>query len=397
MPVPRPAGVLAIGAVAFAASLALGLLLGFGHDQIDLDVYRAGAQAWLDDVDLYAAWFPVHHIWLPFTYPPLAAVVFTPFAILPATAAAVAMATLSMASLAGTVWLILTRIRPDLDRMIAVGLMLVALAVAIQLEPVTETLGFGQVNLILMFLVTADLLVERPWWPRGMLIGLAAAVKLTPAAFGLFFLLNRDVRAVATLIGSAAAATAVGFLLAWHDSLEYWFGGVLTGTDRIGTTFFSSNQSWKGVLARLAPDAGAALWLLGATIVVGCAAILMVRLLRAGRAPEAMVVNALAVLLCSPVSWSHHWVWVVPALVLAVDAAVRGPHRAALIAGTTAVTAVFAIGPHWLVPYWRSPQHSPELEWAWWQHLIGDTYSLIAAAVLLAGVAFYRPTVRAAV
>lgn len=381
----------AAAAAALVASLLLGVIIAFGHGHIDLDVYRAGAQAWLDDVDLYAAWFPVRDIYLPFTYPPLAAVVFAPFAMLPAATAAVVMTSLSLLALAGTVWLVLTRLRPTLDRTVAFGLTLLGTAGAVQLEPVAETLGFGQVNLILMFLVTADLLVDAPWWPRGLLIGLAAAVKLTPAAFGLYFLLARDLRAVLTLVLTAAGATAVGFALAWSDSLQYWFGGVLSGTDRIGTPYFSSNQSWKGVLARVAPDASTALWLIGAVLAVVYAAVLMARLLRAGRAPEAMIVNALAVLVCSPVSWSHHWVWIVPALVIAIDAAVRGPHRVVRTAVTAAVAVIFAIGPHWQVPH-----RGPELDWSWWQHPIGDAYWLIAVAVLLAGVACYRPTVTAA-
>jgi alpha-1,2-mannosyltransferase len=68
----------------------------------------------------------------------------------------------------------------------------VALPVSLLLEPVWETLQFGQLNLRLMALIALDGLVERPRWPRGMLVGIAAAIELTPAAFVLFFLLRKD-------------------------------------------------------------------------------------------------------------------------------------------------------------------------------------------------------------
>ena len=66
------------------------------------------------------------------------------------------------------------------------------LPAALFLEPVRNTLNYGQVNVALMALVAADCLAAAPRWPRGALVGLAAAVKLTPAAFVLFFLLRRD-------------------------------------------------------------------------------------------------------------------------------------------------------------------------------------------------------------
>lgn len=388
---PAAAGrftLLAVAAVLLGVSLAAGVAFRFGHQHIDLDVYRAGARAWLDGVDLYDTSFPVQGIRLPFTYPPLAAVVFAPLAMLGSTAAAAVMFLLSLAALAGTVWLVLSRIRPGLDRVTAATLTVLATAVALQLEPVTETLGFGQVNLILMFVVTADLLVDTPWWPRGMLIGIAAAVKLTPAAFLLYFLLARDTRAAVTVVLSAAAATGLGFLLAAHDSLAYWLGGTLGATGRIGAPYFASNQSWKGVLTRLDPEASTLLWLAGAAVAVVLAAILMHRLLAAGRTSEAMIVNAVAVLLCSPVSWSHHWVWIVPALMLAVDAIVRGTARAVTIPATLIVTAIFAVGPHWYLPHRRNR----ELDWSWWQQPIGDAYWLVGVVVLSAGVLWYRPT-----
>ena len=123
------------------------------------------------------------------------------------------------------------------------------LPAALLLEPVRNTLAYGQINIVLMALVALDCLTEAPRWPRGALIGLAAAVKLTPAAFVLFFLLRRDYRAAAAAGVSFAAATAAGFVLAGHDSVRYWTAAVFQ-TGRIGNPATPANQCLQAVLAR---------------------------------------------------------------------------------------------------------------------------------------------------
>ena len=52
--------------------------------RLDLDVYRIGAQRWLHGWPLYDL-FPVTRVGppLPFTYPPVAAVLFSPLVVLP--------------------------------------------------------------------------------------------------------------------------------------------------------------------------------------------------------------------------------------------------------------------------------------------------------------------------
>ena len=95
-----------------------------------------------------------------------------------------------------------------------------ALPAALLLEPIRSTLTYGQINALLMALVAFDCLTRAPRWPRGIGVGIAAAVKLTPAVFLLFFLLRRDLRSAARAGLSFAACTGAGFALAPHDSLE---------------------------------------------------------------------------------------------------------------------------------------------------------------------------------
>src|SRR5690606_23930020 len=159
---------------------------------IDLQVYRNGARVWLDGGDLYGPMPKVFGIGLPFTYPPLAALLFAPLALMPLGLAEIVVLATSVLSLGITLWLVLARIRPELDRMTVLAAVIAAVAVAGYLEPVRQTYSFGQVNLVLMAAVALDCLVRKPFWPRGMLIGIAVSVKLIPAGYLLYFLLRKD-------------------------------------------------------------------------------------------------------------------------------------------------------------------------------------------------------------
>ncbi|OLT20730.1 hypothetical protein BJF78_09190 [Pseudonocardia sp. CNS-139] len=208
-----------------------GLVVHTGGRHIDLEVYRFGVQAWLSGGDMYGPLPETSgHIALPFIYPPFAALLMVPLAVVPWGVAWVGLLLLSAAALGGTLYLVARRAWPSGGRAGALSVASLALPLAlfvwpgraidfdvpadgpsIGLEPVLQTIEFGQINLLLMALVAADCLVARPRWPRGLLVGIAAAVKLTPAAFVLYFLLRRDYRAAAVAAVTGVAATLVGF------------------------------------------------------------------------------------------------------------------------------------------------------------------------------------------
>ena len=121
-----------------------------------------------------------------------------------------------------------------------------------------------------MTLVIADCVPRRTPWPRGMLLGVAIALKLTPAVFLLYFLLRRDTRALLVTAASAVVATLAGFAFAWRDSCEYWTETV-RNTDRIGTATLNTNQNIAGALARLGLGEGErfVLWTLACFAVLG--------------------------------------------------------------------------------------------------------------------------------
>ncbi|MBF6330782.1 glycosyltransferase 87 family protein [Nocardia transvalensis] len=353
---------------------------------IDLQVYRLGVQAWWHGADMYGT-LPktTLGIGLPFIYPPFAALALGPFAILSWHLAATTFFVVSTLALAVTIYLTARRLWPGTLEL-ALWASACALPVGLLLEPVHSTLDFGQVNLLLMALVVADCLALRPKWPRGMLIGLAAAIKLTPAAFVLYFLIRRDYRAAATAAITGAAATALAFAIMPKESTRYWFGGMGNVSGLSGSAFHT-NQSIQGVLARLqVPEpAFTALWLLLGALLL---ALVVAAMRQAGDNPALMLsFNAVFTLLVSPISWSHHWVWIAPALFAAAGTAVRLPRRAALLwsAVVLATAVVFVIGPQ----NWEPGDNNREFDWTPGQHLIGNTYVwlsvLLVALFVVAG------------
>jgi len=385
------------------------VLARLGGRAIDLEVYRTAGEVWRAGLPLYQDGYP-HGlgVYLPFTYPPFAALVLGLTSLLPSPVALAVVSAASLVALAGSSYLAGHRARltrPWAQVPLTVTAALAALAVA--LEPVRLSLFFGQVNLVLMAMVTADLLVRRPRWPRGLLIGIAAAVKLTPLAFLLVLLCRRQWKACATAVVTFGAAQLTGAVLLPADSRDYWFGGVLTAPGRIGSADTATNQSLRGVLARAWPDAPSLVWL-GLVAVTGVLTVVATRR-RTTRDDDlgALLATAAGGLLVSPVSWTHHWVWVVPALVwLAGRArAQTGPESLASASGgagdlrdedatgvrrgartwlawwpAAGVAVVFVVAPAHLLP----SGDGREQQWVWWQQLVGGAYVWLGLAGLVA-------------
>jgi alpha-1,2-mannosyltransferase len=286
------------------------------HYPIDLDVYRLGGLAWLDGTPLYTGFTgPPLDPRLPFTYPPIAAVLFSGLNLLPQSLQNPLVVASGFVALTAVCVAVTAKVRPRL--MWTVGP--VAAIAALALDPVWMTYGYGQVNLFLLAMVVLDVLVVKDPRRRGVLVGVAAAIKLTPAIFVLYFLARGDRRAAVTSTATFAVLTAAGFLAAPRDSAQYWFHALLD-PGRIGDLSLSTNQSIRGLLRGfgLQPATETLLWASLAAVVVAVA-VLVARRTRDDLV--ALFVVAAAGLLASPVSWVHHWVWCVPVLVFL---AVRG-------------------------------------------------------------------------
>ena len=373
----------------------VGLVIHTGGRHIDLEVYRFGVQVWLSGGDMYGPLPETSgRIALPFIYPPFAALLMTPLAVVPWTVAWVGLLAASVLALGATLYVVVRRLWPAGGRGAALSVTSLPLPLALavtpgnptsfdappagltwSLDPVLQTVEFGQINLILMALVALDCLVDHPRWPRGLLIGIAAAVKLTPAAFVLFFLLRRHHRTAATAALSGIAATALGFAVAPRESSAFWLGNPTGGVS--GSPFFT-NQSLQAVLVRAGVDGTARTvgWLVLSAAVLALA----VPVIRRAPAPLALVATAGVALLASPTSWSHHWVWVAPALLVAAASAARVRSIGWTVA-TVAAGAVFVVAPHRLgLP--RAGE--AELGWTAWQQVVGSTYVWFTVLLMIA-------------
>ncbi|MGC4937218.1 glycosyltransferase 87 family protein [Kribbella sp. DT2] len=334
---------------------------------LDLKVYRTGGYAWLHGVSLYSEQFAdlVPGIRLPFTYPPLAAILFTYLYAVPFTVAELVMNAASVAGLTATLLVVSARLHGWNRRAVVIGL--VGALTAMALEPVRSTIGFGQVNLVLMGLVALDCLLPRTRWPRGLLIGLAAAIKLTPAVFVIFFLVRRDYRSAIVSAVSFAGFSLFAWCLAPGDSRDYWFG-VLFDPDRIGGATYAFNQCFQAVLARVM-DEGLARTVVWLALVAASGALTWLAAWRrraAGDDVTALLVVAVWGLLASPVSWSHHWVWIAPAVLVLLT-------KRRLLWATA---LVFVVGPHTYLP--------PEgRDWSLLEHVVGSAYVLVGVALLV--------------
>jgi Glycosyltransferase family 87 len=345
--------------------LAVVVAFAAAYNALDFRIYMWGGHAVLHDSRLYLALAYGH--W--FTYSPFAAMVFVPVATLPLAVARVLWDLVSVAALAYSCVLILKLARHRPSRLMVAGVVAAVLA----LEPVWETLFLGQINLILLALILTDIwLVSRgsAGLAVGAGVGLAAAIKLTPTIFIVFFLLAGRARAAVVAAGTFVLCGLAGFLLAPHASALYW-AHLSHDTRRVGAPYIS-NQSPYGAAIRLASGQGhiGGWWVVVPLVVAVTGLMVAVVLTRRQDWLGATTITGVTGLLVSPISWAHHWVWILPALVLLL----RTGHRVAAAAGYL----LFALAPFWFTPHSAGAR---EYGFHWLTTLVANCY-------LIAGLAF---------
>lgn len=311
----------------------------------DLQVYLGSVRTLLDGGSLYdfAAWNGA-----PFTYPPFAGIVFLPLPALGPDAARL----LWLGALVGALVVLAVVVRrcagpPARD---AAGWLPGVLLVCAVSAPVASNIRFGQVSLFLVLLVVLDEAAVVPARLRGVATGLAAALKLTPAVFVLYWWLTGRRAEAGRAVAAAAVATALAWVALPEDSARYW-GGLVLSADRVGDLGAVGNQSLRGLLLRWGapePWVPASAALLGLAV-LACAVVRARRAYRGGDPLASAVIVGAAGLALSPVSWTHHQVW----LVLAVFVP-AGATRAArwVWAGALVLFALLPLGP-WGGGVWR--------------------------------------------
>jgi alpha-1,2-mannosyltransferase len=353
---------------------------------IDLRVYRHASPGLLDGslytfrLGEFSEQFP-----LPFTYPPFAALVFLPLAYLPWLVVRFGWHLLSIGCL---YWIVRCSLRLATGRLGQNGRIdrrhaLLWTALVLWIEPVRTTLNYGQVNLVLVAVLLASMVAARDVL-AGLGVGLAAGVKLTPAICGVYFLARRRFGAAAWSAVWFAASVALMFVVAAGPSRDYWFH-LLGDATRTGPVGSAINQSLRGALARTAGyDVGLGPpWLVAALLTAVLAAVALRAAVRAGDTLATILAVQLFGLLVSPISWSHHWVWVVPALVWLL----HGPVSHRLAARASALLWLLLVGSY-LIPLlvvaqpttWTIPR-------PWYLAASGWAYP-VAALVTLAAMAY---------
>nr|WP_232074597.1 glycosyltransferase 87 family protein [Phytohabitans suffuscus] len=324
-------------AVVVAVVLATAAFLSFAairHGYFDLEVYYGAVNYWAHDGGQIYDWLKPNSKY-GYTYPPFAALTMLPMAFVSWPVAIVFSCAAAVVTTGLLLWWLFDPVarREGWTRWFAFA---IAACLVAAFEPLRETFSFGQVNTLLLFLVAADLLwlVGRGHRAAGVGIGLATAIKLTPGIFILYLLVTRRWWAALTASATATGATLLAAAVAPDASRQFWTE-MLWNTDRIGSLSFVSNQSLRGVVARLDPvHPSTVLWL---------ALVLATLVVWAWRVRDADVRSGLALTgvvgcLVSPVTWVHHLVWLLPALILLFDRALAARDRRLL------GFAVFAYG-----------------------------------------------------
>jgi alpha-1,2-mannosyltransferase len=224
-----------------------------------------------------------------------------------------------------------------------------------------------------------DLLGYTPRRFRGVLVGVATGIKLTPGIFIVFLLVTRRFREAAIASATTAGTLLVGWLAMPGPTVDFWTRYIFDPS-RPGPAHYISNQSLRGAIARITENSGLTgpLWLLAATIVGAAGLAIARRIYKAGRSLDALVVTGFTGLLVSPISWSNHWVWALPATAVVWSWVGRGP---ALKVFAAVWTAVFALG----LPWWAPWAHDKEFHLTFLQSLVGDSYGIAGIALLVAG------------
>lgn len=367
-------------ALALLAFYAYGMGFIWGHYMfLDLRVYMGAAHKLLFGQDPYNYSFTFVHLYA--TYPPFALMVLSPLSLVPVRLLVYLWSLLNLACLAWLFSAALAELRPGLlarrprDKYLWPALM--ALAAAIAIQPVRADFGFGQINILLITLVVADVL-HRGRRGRGLAVGIAAAIKLTPLIFVLLLFLDGDRRAAARSVAAFFAATVGAWLVSPQLSVQYFLHFSVID-QRIGAPSYVSNQSLNGILARLGlpgPVAGFA-WVLGSLVIVAVSARAARRLLR----PEhsaffPLLLMATTGLLVSPVSWDHHWSWVALFPFALLDRSLWPAARSWLVA----VVAVAVAAPYW---WWGTPT-SYGIPTGFAGPILDDSLALVGLAFVVA-------------
>ncbi len=334
--------------VLLLAAITYFVLVSRNYD-LDLVVYRSAISWWWNGHDPYRHLYSIHH--LAFTYPPFALLALGPLAAIPAELAKFLWFVVSLAAVTVSLFIVFKSLKWQGSLELWLVAATLSCAALFVIEPVRSTFDYGQVNAVILVACLFDTLWPRFRW-RGVLVGCVAAIKLTPVIFVLYFAIKRDVRAIVRAAIALLAATGLAWLLLPGPSHEFWTKFVWE-PERTGKLSYPGNLSWDAVSVRTGLSSADTryLWvgLAAVTLVVGVIA--ASRCVAAGSEVGGVLMVAITGLLMSPVSWSHHWIWmimIVP-LLLSPNELHRNVRLALVgLLGLVVLAPYWWFGPGWL-------------------------------------------------
>jgi alpha-1,2-mannosyltransferase len=350
--------------------------------QVDVEVYREAGVSILTGRPIYSAMTEAPQL-LPFTYPPFAAVIAIPLALVPFGAVGWLWTLAQIAATAAIVWYAGWRLIHRTGPLAPLTLALLTVPM-LWLHPVSDGIRFGQVNAFMVLACLMDLRRPRPGLlrhvPPGVLVGLAMSIKLTPGVFVVHYLVNRRWKEAATAVGTAVVVTLGSWVLLPEASFAFW-GGALQDPARLGPNAGTSNQSIRGVLLRLGPDGlpGDALWLVLVAVVGFVGFRLARRAHLAGDSISEVAAIGLMAVLLSPVAWIHHLHWMVVVIFAVLGADPLRDRRRLVAAGV--ITGFFLCRLPWWGITWLSHPDLPQ----WFGRVLqnADTFGSLLALALL--------------
>jgi len=340
---------LVVGLIGFAWQAIRPLV--FNTNMYDFNSYYISAyatQKGLDPYDTDTLQLLAKELGVPkvteYRYPPFNTLMFLPLSYLPYPAAVLLWRILNLALIALAVWLIWKTLSLPLDAetVLVIGLILFTF------DPLIYNLAIGQINLLILFLLTG---VAYAWTRQrqilaGVLLALAASIKVAPAVLFLYFLWKRGYKLVAAGISAMIAFAAIAFL-ALGEQPTRKFIAILAAFAQEDNAWIA-NQSWRGFLSRLfvgdeyvhalypAATLERALYYAGALALVVLTAVIIYRSREANSFHLEFAIVLIAFHLISPTSWVHHFVWMIYPLIALAFACLGRKQLAPVI--------IFAIG-----------------------------------------------------
>lgn len=347
--------------------LVLGGLLTFDLHGVDLHVYRAGAKRFLETPALlYAPGLTQENGYqLPFTYPPFAAWLMGPLALMSQPVAMTFMTVLSL----GLLYLVMRDFAPRFatvlpSRWASLCHPMLFTGLMCWLAPFRDSIMFGQINIILFALVyLACVHLGLGFW-AGVVVGLFGGIKLTPLALGLVPFAWGKWR---MLLGMAAGFFGTILLMAWMTpglTKEYWLV-VLRDPSRVGGIGYFDNISFEGVIARFGFDMKG-IWFL-AVLVLSALGLMALSGLRGHLdIPAQLGIGAAVMLAISPISWSHHATWL-PLMVYALLSVAQYTGRLVRTQTALAVAMTLLFGTGFRIFAWDSAEMAPVIAALHWR------------------------------